>query len=105
MLSLSLWNPYSPRMADMPKSKRDVNIWFGKRLYQLRVESGRKPAEMGQLCNVSADHWYKFERGERGINLAQLMMLAQNLNMTIDRLVYGAGPRPKILRKTEIRFD
>ena len=58
-------------------------------LRELRKQSGKSCAEVAQALGVTEQALYRYERGVRQINLAQVVQLAKIYDVEIDEIVYA----------------
>ncbi|MGB0854883.1 MAG: helix-turn-helix domain-containing protein [Pikeienuella sp.] len=91
-------------MPRQSEAKRQIDERFGERLKELRSDRGWSRAELGAAMWVSEDLVGKWETGKRGVNLAQLLHLAQVFSLTLDKLVHGDSPPPRIIPITRMKF-
>lgn len=71
------------------------------------VREGRRVsrAQVGAWLNQSDDAVAKAERGERRFSVADVVRLALEFDVPVDRLIFGDRPRPRLLRKSTVTFD
>jgi len=56
-----------------------------------------KPGDLASQLGLTPDAINKIERGERGLNVAQLVHLSQIFDVSLERLVYVRGVKPRII--------
>ena len=59
----------------------------GKRIRQLRIESGMTIADLQKACGVTAAAVCKWQRGETMPSIDNLVILAALLDVTLDDIV------------------
>lgn len=60
---------------------------FGKFFRQIRVEKGLTQPAVAKAINIALRTYQHYEQGDREPSLATLVMLADFLNVTTDRLL------------------
>lgn len=66
--------------------KTDINITFGKRVAELRKQSGCSQEQFAYKCNVDRTYIGTIERGEKSPTLNTIEKIANALNITIKEL-------------------
>lgn len=64
-----------------------VKKTFGKRLTALREQSEMTQAEFAARCGISDASFYSFKSGRRVPTLSTLVIMANELNVTLDYLL------------------
>ena len=64
-------------------------VEFGKRLRELREESGMTQEELAQKVNVEKQHINRMENGKRACSIDVLIQISEVLNSSIDYLLKG----------------
>ena len=65
---------------------REINIMFGEKLKQLRINKKLTQTQLGNMIGLSQSAIYKYEKGERKVPMYVLVKLADILDTTIDEL-------------------
>lgn len=91
-----------PRQTDL---KKQVDRIVGANMRRLREGKRLAPADVAAALHVTPDMVLKFERGSRGVNAAQIVLLASFFDVKLEQIIYPSGTPPQILRKTSIVFD
>ncbi len=70
-----------------PKEKRDVNVRFGKRLYEVRRRMGYSQEQLAFILEMGRTYVGALERGEKSPTLETLDKIARKLNVQVSDLV------------------
>lgn len=84
-------------MPRQTHAKKQVDRIVGKNIRDLRVQKQMEPSDLARELRVSADQINKIERGDRGLNIAQLIHLSALFDVPLERLAYQDGIRPRII--------
>ncbi len=60
------------------------------RIRQLRKKKKWSQDELAAICNLHRSHMGKIERGETNVRLSTLMVIAENLDVTVEDLLAAA---------------
>jgi transcriptional regulator with XRE-family HTH domain len=73
------------------KSKRDADILlrFGRRVRELRKESGLSQEAFADRCGLDRTYLGGIERGERNLALRNIALIAETLGITLAELMDG----------------
>lgn len=85
--------------------EKQVARIVGSNVRTIREARGVSRAEVGAWLNQSDDAVAKAERGERRFSVADVVRLALEFDCPVDQLIFGARPRPRLLRKSTVAFD
>lgn len=78
---------------------------FGENLLSLRKRKSISQDELGGQLNVSRQTISKWELNETTPEMEKLILLSEFFNVSIDELVKGENPQPKIENDTiEIKY-
>lgn len=69
------------------KRPQDVKVLFGKRVRQLRLDSGLSQEQLANKAELDRSYVGGVERGERNISLENICKLAVALEMSPSRLL------------------
>jgi transcriptional regulator with XRE-family HTH domain len=64
---------------------------IGVLLRQARLEAGMEQEELARLLDCSSNCIADYERGKRSVPVAQLELLAQHLDLSLEHFLDGAG--------------
>lgn len=76
-------------------------LLFGLRLKDVRVQFGFSLEELAKRLGVSATHLCNLERGRREPSFSLLVLIAEDMNLSLDYLVLG---RPDAMRESALIF-
>lgn len=79
------------------KLKRQIDKTVGANLERLRTKHQMEPKQLARGLGVTPGMIRLYERGERGLNVAQLVWFADTFRVPLDELVYGEERGPRIL--------
>ena len=65
-------------------------------LRDLRKQAGKSCAEVAEVLGVTQQALYRYERGAREINLAQVVQLAQVYDVSIEEVVLAQLNSPSV---------
>jgi transcriptional regulator with XRE-family HTH domain len=85
--------------------EKQVARIVGANVRDVREARGVSRAQVGAWLNQSDDAVAKAERGERRFSVADVVRLALEFDCAVDQLIFGARPRPRLLRKSTVTFD
>jgi transcriptional regulator with XRE-family HTH domain len=72
--------PTQPSLQQLAKA-------LGTRIRQLRKKKGLAQGEFALICGLHRSHMGKIERGETNVRLSTLLVIAQNLETTVEKLL------------------
>lgn len=75
--------PNHPSLEQVAKS-------LGSRIRQLRKKKGWSQDELAAICGLHRSHVGKIERGETNVRLSTLMVIAENLDASVEQLLAAA---------------
>lgn len=75
----------------------DINIMFGKRLRELRVDRGFSQEEFAQACGLHRTYIGQIERAEKNITLRSMEKIATTLGLELKDLL-DFKPKKKFFR-------
>lgn len=84
-------------MPRQTEAKRQIDRIVGKNIAALMERAKMEPTDIAKELKVSKDHINKLLRGDRGLNIAQLIHLAQLFSVDLERIAYDNGQRPRII--------
>jgi len=67
-------------------NKNNINILFGKRIRQLRIEKGFSQEELGYEAGLHRTYVGQIERAEKNITLKNIEKIAKELEVNIGEL-------------------
>lgn len=70
-----------------PKEKKDVNVRFGKRLYEVRQRMGYSQEQLAFILEMGRTYVGALERGEKSPTLETLEKIARKLNVQVSDMV------------------
>ena len=70
-----------------PKEKKDVNVRFGKRLYEVRRRMGYSQEQLAFILEMGRTYVGALERGEKSPTLETLEKIARKFNVQVSDLV------------------
>jgi transcriptional regulator with XRE-family HTH domain len=76
---------------------RQVAKLLGAQLRKMRDERGWLQADVAKAIDRTTTMLAMIERGSRRATPGDLVRLAYLYGVTIDQLIFGPGPRPKLL--------
>lgn len=82
------------------KYKGGEKMSFGENLLKLRKGKNISQDELGGHLNVSRQTISKWELNETTPEMEKLILLAEYFNVSMDKLVKGENPQPKIGKVT-----
>lgn len=85
--------------------EKQVARIVGENVRGMREARGISRVQVGAFLGQSDDAVAKAERGERRFSVADIVRLALEFDCAVDQLIFGARPRPRLLRKTKVSFD
>jgi len=65
----------------------DINVLFGLRLRQLRMERGLTQEQLGHECGLHRTYVGQIERAEKNITLKNIEKIAKHLDINITELL------------------
>lgn len=65
----------------------DINVLFGLRLRQLRLEKGLTQEQLGYECGLHRTYVGQIERAEKNITLKNIEKIAKHLDVNISELL------------------
>ena len=65
----------------------DINVLFGLRLRQLRLQKGMTQEQLGYECGLHRTYVGQIERAEKNITLKNIEKIAKNLDVNITELL------------------
>ncbi len=71
----------------LPKEKKEVNVRFGKRLYEIRRRMGYSQEQLSYVLEMGRTYIGALERGEKSPTLETLDKIARKLNVQVGELV------------------
>jgi transcriptional regulator with XRE-family HTH domain len=63
---------------------------LGTKIRQLRKKKGWSQAEFAVICSLHRSHMGKIERGETNVRLSTLLVIANNLETRVEKLMMAA---------------
>ncbi|MCK9537074.1 MAG: helix-turn-helix transcriptional regulator [Bacilli bacterium] len=66
--------------------KNDINVLFGKRIRQLRMQKGLSQEELGYEVGLHRTYVGQIERAEKNITLKNIAKIAKELDVNISEL-------------------
>ena len=84
----------------MPRNtrlKRQIDGMVGANIERLRKKHGIEPKQLARGLGVTPGMVRLYERGERGLNIAQLVWFAQNFGVNVEEMIYGEASGPRII--------
>ena len=76
-------------MSTQP-SLQQIAKALGVRIRQLRKKKGCSQGEFAAICGLHRSHMGKIERGETNVRLSTLLVIAENLETKVEKLLMGA---------------
>ena len=74
-------------------SLQHVARLLGANIRQLRKKKGWSQEEFALICDLHRSHIGKIERGETNLRLSTLLVMARNLEVTVEDLLAAAETR------------
>ena len=71
------------------KSAPDVLVRFGRRLRELRLDTGLSQESFADKCGLDRTYVSGIERGQRNVSLRNIELLARTLKISISELTRG----------------
>ncbi|MDD3999480.1 MAG: helix-turn-helix transcriptional regulator [Bacilli bacterium] len=65
----------------------DINVLFGIRLRQIRLEKGLTQEQLGYECGLHRTYVGQIERAEKNITLKNIEKIAKHLDINITELL------------------
>lgn len=65
----------------------DYKKEIGRRIKKARHEKGITAAQLGELTGFAPNHIYAIESGKDGVSVEGLVLIARELNVSVDYLV------------------
>lgn len=84
----------------MPRNirlKRQIDEMVGANIERLRIKSGLEPKQLARGLGVTPGMIRLYERGARGLNIAQLVWFANLFKVSLDEMIYGEEKGPRII--------
>lgn len=75
----------------------DINILFGKRLRELRLDKGFSQEEFAQACGLHRTYIGQIERAEKNITLRSMEKIADTLGLELKELL-DFNPKKRYFR-------
>lgn len=69
--------------------QQNVYISAGKRIKKMRIKCGYTREQLAELANISPKFLYEIEIGNKGFSAQTLSMLAKQLNVSCDYILFG----------------
>jgi transcriptional regulator with XRE-family HTH domain len=67
-------------------SENNINVLFGKRIRQLRMQKGLSQEELGYEAGLHRTYIGQIERAEKNITLKNIAKIAKELDVNISEL-------------------
>lgn len=67
-------------------SENNINVLFGKRIKQLRMQKGLSQEELGYEAGLHRTYIGQIERAEKNITLKNIAKIAKELDVNISEL-------------------
>lgn len=68
---------------------KEIYVQARKRIQELRKKYGYTREKFAELVNISSKFLYEIEVGSKGFSAQTLSMIAKNLNVSCDYILYG----------------
>ena len=68
---------------------QDIQRLLGARVRKLREQKGLSQEALGDLCGINRSHMGEIERGELNLSLGTLVKMAQQLEISVSKLLKG----------------
>ena len=85
------------------KLKRQIDEMVGANIERLRKKHGHEPKDLARALGVTPGMIRLYERGERGLNIAQLVWFANLFRVNLDEMVWGEEKAPRIMPFHKLR--
>jgi transcriptional regulator with XRE-family HTH domain len=66
---------------------------LGAKIRQLRRKKGWSQEEFAAVCDLHRSHMGKIERGETNLRLSTLLVISENLDVSVEELLTAAEAR------------
>ncbi|HEV3037702.1 MAG TPA: helix-turn-helix transcriptional regulator [Candidatus Angelobacter sp.] len=66
---------------------------LGSKIRQLRRKKGWSQEEFAAVCDLHRSHMGKIERGETNLRLSTLLVISENLDVSVEELLTAAEAR------------
>ena len=86
------------------KLKRQIDEMVGRNIERLRIKNGIDPKQLARGLGVTPGMIRLYERGERGLNIAQLVWFADIFRVNLDEMVYGESQGRRIIPFTNMKI-
>lgn len=73
----------------MTKEKKKINVQFGLKLQELRINAGYSQYDFANECNISEAYYGRIERGEFSPTIFLVNKIATCLGITLSELLEG----------------
>lgn len=77
---------------------------IAQRVADLRQMRGLGREDLAEILGVTADNIGKLERGERRYSVAELVLLATEMDCTVNDLIYEKPSRERTLKKARMKL-
>lgn len=73
----------------MSRERKDINIQIGKRLQEVRENSGYTQEKFAEVLDVGVEHYRKLESGLHGLQPEKMLVLYQQYKIDPTYLITG----------------
>lgn len=84
-------------MPRQSEAKRQIDRVVGKNVSALMLKKGLEPKDVARELVMTSDSVNKILRGDRGLNVAQLVHLSNLFQVGLEQIAYENGVRPRII--------
>lgn len=90
--------------AQITPFEAEVMKRLGATVRQHRMARGLSRHHVAEWLGQSADSLAKMEAGKRRFTVADVLRLALEFECSVDELITGGAPRPRIVRQSKVEF-
>ena len=69
----------------------EIDRLLGKRIQEIRQNSGIKQADFAEQCTVSKTHYGRLERGENSMTISTFFLISKELGYSMSDILKDIG--------------
>lgn len=73
----------------MARTRKEINIQIGKRLQEVRENSGYTQEEFAEILEIGVEHYRKLEGGLHGLQVEKMLVLYREFKIDPTYLITG----------------